>query len=148
MGKQNQLVPVGEPVEQVMIDCAGPLPRIKSGNQFLMTVMCVSTHFPEATLLRRIPAPVITKALAKFFNPFGVPKIVQTDQGANILSRTFKQTLQTLGVSQSASSAYHPEPQGTFEHWHQTLKSMVRGYCYYTGKDWHEGVPFCLLCHS
>lgn len=56
-GKPNQTIPpaplypipaIGEPFERVIIDCVGPLPRTKSGNQFLLTVMCASTNFPEA----------------------------------------------------------------------------------------------------
>nr|XP_043872779.1 uncharacterized protein LOC122761638 isoform X1 [Solea senegalensis] len=92
VGKPNQVVPpaplhpipaVGEPFERVLVDCVGPLPRTKSGNQFLLTVMCVTTRFPEAIPLRKITAPAITRALIKFFTMFGLPKVVQTDQGSN-----------------------------------------------------------------
>lgn len=154
MGKPNQGVlpaplrpipAVGEPFSHVIVDCVGPLPRTKSGNQFLLTMMCVATRFPEAIPLRKITAPTITKALLKFFTTFGLPKIVQTDQGTNFLSKTFKQTLQALGVSHSVSSAYDPESQGALERWHQTLKSMLRKYCYETGRGWDEGVPFVLF---
>ncbi len=154
VGKPNQVVhpaplqpipAVGEPFEHVLVDCVGPLPRTKAGNQFLLTVMCMSTRFPEAIPLRKITAPAITRALIKFFTTFGLPKIIQTDQGTNFMSRAFKQSLQSLGVSHSVSSAYHPESQGALERWHQTLKSMLKKYCYDTGKDWDEGVPFVLF---
>ena len=61
VGKPNQVVPpfplhpipaMGEPFEHVIIDCVGPLPRTKTGNQYMLTVMCVSTRFPEAIPLR------------------------------------------------------------------------------------------------
>ncbi|KAG7464302.1 Retrovirus-related Pol poly from transposon 297 [Solea senegalensis] len=154
VGKPNQVVPpaplhpipaVGEPFERVLVDCVGPLPRTKSGNQFLLTVMCATTRFPEAIPLRRITAPAITRALIKFFTMFGLPKVVQTDQGTNFLSRSFKQTLYALGITHSVSSAYHPQSQGALERWHQTLKSMLRKYCHDTGRDWDEGVPFTLF---
>lgn len=36
-------IPVtGEPFEHVLTDCAGPLPRTKSGSQYLLTVMCAA----------------------------------------------------------------------------------------------------------
>ena len=35
---------VGEPFSRVLIDCVGPLPKTKPGNQFLLTIMCTSTH--------------------------------------------------------------------------------------------------------
>ena len=138
VGKPNQPVPcaplqpipaVGEPFERVLVDCVGPLPKSKSGNQFLLTMMCVSTRFPEAIPLRTITAPAVTKALVKFFTTYGLPKSLQKDQGTNFLSRVFKETLQTLGILHSVSSAYHPESQGALERWHQTLKSMLKKYC-------------------
>ncbi|KAK7926200.1 hypothetical protein WMY93_008510 [Mugilogobius chulae] len=154
VGKPNQVVPpaplrpvpaVGEPFEHVIVDCVGPLPKTKSGNQFLLTIMCVTTRFPEAIPLRKITAPSVTKALTKFFTTFGLPRVVQTDQGTNFLSKTFKETLQSFGVTHSVSSAYHPESQGALERWHQTLKSMLSKFCFETGKDWDEGVPFMLF---
>lgn len=154
VGKPNQVVPpaplrpipaVGEPFEHVIIDCVGPLPKTKSGNQFLLTAMCVSTRFPEAIPLRRITAPVISKALLKFFTTYGLPRVIQSDRATNFLSKTFQQTLQSLGVSHSVSSAFHPESQGALERWHQTLKLMLSKFCFETGRDWDEGVPFVLF---
>ncbi|XDV48358.1 hypothetical protein PO909_017780 [Leuciscus waleckii] len=154
VGKPNQPVPpaplqpipvVGEPFEHVMVDCVGQLPKTKAGNQFLLTMMCVATRFPEAIPLRRITAVSVTKALVKFFTKLGLPKVVQTDQGTNFLSKVFKQTLSSLGIAHSVSSAYHPESQGALERWHQMLKSMLKKYCHETCKDWDEGVPFVLF---
>lgn len=87
----------------------------------------------------------MTKTLTKFFTTFGLPKVVQTDQVTNFISRVFRQTLSALGVTHSVSSAYHPESQGALERWHQTLKSMLRKCCFETGKEWDEGVPFVLF---
>lgn len=91
----------------------GPFPKIRSGNQYLVTIMCASTCFPEAVPLRKITAPVIMRALIKkCFTTFALPKVVQTDQGTHFLSRTFRQTLESLNIQHSMWSAYHPESQG------------------------------------
>uniref|UniRef100_A0AAQ4PMW8 Gypsy retrotransposon integrase-like protein 1 n=1 Tax=Gasterosteus aculeatus aculeatus TaxID=481459 RepID=A0AAQ4PMW8_GASAC len=153
-GKPNQVVPpaplcpipaVGEPFERVLVDCVGPLPRAKSGCQYLLTIMCVATRFPEAIPLRNITAKTVTKALTKFFTTFGLPKTVQTDQGSNFMSRVFRTSLKALGVAHVVASAYHPESQGALERWHQTLKSALRKYCTETGKEWDDGVPLVLF---
>ncbi|KAK7166228.1 hypothetical protein R3I93_006107 [Phoxinus phoxinus] len=153
-GKPNQVVPpaplcpipaVGEPFERVLVDCVGPLPRAKSGCQYLLTIMCVATRFPEAIPLRNITAKTVTKTLTKFFTTFGLPRTVQTDQGSNFLSRVFRTSLKALGVSHVVSSAYHPESQGALERWHQTLKSALRKYCIETGNEWDDGVPLVLF---
>ena len=57
VGKPNQTIPKAqlqpipasdEPFSRILIDCVGPLPRTKSGNEYLLTIMCTSTRFPEA----------------------------------------------------------------------------------------------------
>ena len=70
VGKPNQTLPKAplqpipafeEPFSRVIIDCVGPLPKTKYGNQYLLTVMCASTRFPEAIPLSNISAKTIVK---------------------------------------------------------------------------------------
>lgn len=154
VGKPNQVIPpaplcpipvMGEPFERIIVDCVGPLPKTKTGNQFLLTVMCASTRFPEAIPLRRITTPIITKALVKFFSLFGLPKVVQTDQGTNFMSKAFAQALRTLNIKHVTSSPYHPESQGALERFHQTMKSMLRKHCHESERDWDDSVPLVMF---
>ena len=118
VGKSNQTIPKAqlqpipafdEPFSRILIDCVGPLPRTKSGNEYLLTIMCTSTRFPEAIPLRNIKTKSIVKALIKFFTFVGLPKSVQSDQGSNFMSGIFQQATHELGIKQYRSSAYHPE---------------------------------------
>ena len=129
---------------KVIVDCVGPLPRTKSGNQYILPIMCASTHFPEAIPIRRITTPIIVKALIKFFTLVGLPRSIQSDQGSNFTSRIFKQVMQQLGITNNKSSAYHPQSQGALERFHQTMKTMMRTYCY-EHKNWDEGIPLLLF---
>lgn len=61
VGKPNQSIPKAplqpipafeEPFSRIIIDCVDPLPRTRSGNQYLLTIMCASTRFPEAIPLK------------------------------------------------------------------------------------------------
>lgn len=153
-GKPNQTVPpaplhpipvIGEPFERIILDCVGPLPKTKSGHKYLLTIMCSATRYPEAFPLRSLKAKPVIKALLRFFSTFGLPKVVQTDQGSNFLSRLFKQVLKQLSITHITSSAYHPESQGALERFHQTLKSMFRTYCYDSAKEWDDGLPLLLF---
>ena len=82
VGKPNQTIPKAqlqpipafdEPFSRILIDCVGPLPRTKSGNEYLLTIMCTSTRFPEAIPLRNIKTKSIVKALIKLFTFVGLP---------------------------------------------------------------------------
>ena len=154
VGKPNQTIPKAqlqpipafdEPFSRILIDCVGPLPRTKSGNEYLLTIMCTSTRFPEAIPLRNIKTKSIVKDLIKFFTFVGLPKSVQSDQGSNFMSGIFQQVMHELGIKQYRSSAYHPESQGALERFHQTLKNMIRSYCFDTEKDWDEGIHLLLF---
>ena len=106
-GKPNQNIPQAplnpipafdEPFSHIIIDCVGPLPKTKSQNEYLLTIMCSSTRFPEAIPLRSIKTNAILKALIKFFTLFGLPKSIQSDQGTNFMAHAFQQVMNQLGI--------------------------------------------------
>lgn len=153
-GKPNQKIPpallcpipvISDPFERLIVDCVGPLPKAKSGHQYILTIMCAATRFPEVVPLRTLKAKVVVKELLKFCTTFGLPKVIQSDQGSNFTSKVFKQALEKLGINHQTSTAYHPESQGALERFHQTLKTMLRRYCEETGGDWVEGLPFMMF---
>ena len=92
-----------EPFSRIIIDCVGPLPKTKSGCQYLLTIMCASTLFPEAIPLRNIKTKTTVKALVKFFTFVGLPRSVQSDQGSNFMSGIFQQVMHELGIKQYKS---------------------------------------------
>ena len=154
VGKPNQIIPKAplqpivvpqEPFEKIVIDCVGPLPKTKSGNQYLLTLMCATTRYPDAIPLKNISAKNIVKHILRYFTNFGIPKVIQTDRGTNFTSDLFSNVLKELGIKQSLSSAYHPESQGILERWHQTFKSMLKKFCLESSLDWDEGVNYLLF---
>ena len=136
---------ISQPFEHLIIDCVGPLPGSKSGSNYLLTVMSQSTRYPAAYPLRTITAKSVVKALTQFISTFGIPKVVQSDQGSNFSSHLFAQVLKQLRVKHNQASAYHAQSQGALERFHQTLKSLLRGYCVELNQDWEEGLPRLLL---
>ncbi len=153
-GKPNQkmkpvpLFPIPameQPFQHLLVDCVGPLPPSKSGSVYLLTVMCQSTRYPAAYPLRSITTRSVVKALSQFISIFGIPKVIQSDQGTNFTSNMFQEVLRQLCIKHNRSTAYHPESQGALERFHQTLKSLLRAYCTELKGDWEEGLPWLLL---
>ena len=152
-GKPNQGIKPGplhpipvmsEPLAKVIIDVVGLLPKTRGGNEYMLTIMCTTTRYPEAIPLRRITSKSIIPILTRFFTQFGLPRVVQSDQGSNFTSAIFQQVMATLGIKQYLASAYHPESQGALERFHQTLKSMLTKFCLENTCDWDEGIPYVL----
>ena len=77
VGKPNQTIPKAqlqpipafdEPFSRILMNCVGPLPRTKSGNEYLLTIMCTSTGFPEAIPLRNMKTKVNSQSSYKIFH--------------------------------------------------------------------------------
>ncbi|XP_068209250.1 uncharacterized protein [Palaemon carinicauda] len=134
--------------EKVILDCVGPLPKSKKQNQYLMTVMCSSIRYPDAIPMRNISAKTLIPHLVNIFTQYGIPRIVQTDQGTNFTSTLFQEVMKVMGIKHSMSTVYHPQSQGCLERFHQTLKEGLTKFCEETGKDWEEGLPFVLYADS
>lgn len=153
-GKPNQhgkpaplqpIVAVGEPFAHLIVDCVGPLPPSKSGCKYLLTVMCQSTQYPAAYPLCSITTRAVVRVLTQFISVFGIPRVIQSNQGSNFSSHMFGQVLKLLRVKHSRSSAYHVQSQGALERFHQTLKSLLCGFCTELDADWEEGLPWLML---
>jgi hypothetical protein len=154
VGKPNQvikpapLIPipaVGNPFDSIIIDCVGPLPKTKSGNCYLLTIMDSVTRFPEAIPLRKITTKFVVDALIQFFTRMGLAKEIRSDQGSNFTSGLFQEVLRELGIKHKVSSAYRPQTQGALERFHQTLKTMLKTYCHDNASDWDKGVDLLLF---
>ncbi|XP_066983831.1 uncharacterized protein [Macrobrachium rosenbergii] len=132
VGKPNQVIPkaplcpipvVSEPFKEIIIDVVGPLPRTRSGNEYIFTMMDKMSRYPEAIPLRSIKSVKIVEVLINFFTRFGMPKVVQSDCGTNFVSKYFKEKMAELGIKHVTSSPYHPESQGALER-----KTKIRNF--------------------
>ena len=98
MGKPNQVIPKAplqpitvphKPFEKIIIDCVRPLPRPKKGNEYLLTIMCPTTRFPEAIPPKNIFARNIANHLLRMFTVYGIPKEIQSDRGTKFYKYSF-----------------------------------------------------------
>ena len=55
-----------EPFQKVVIDCVGPLPKTKRGNEYILTLMDPATRYPEAIPIKNISAKTIVRHLLNF----------------------------------------------------------------------------------
>lgn len=154
VGKPNQTIPpaplipipaFGNPFDSIIVDCVGPLPKTRSGNYYLLTIMDSVTRFPEAIPLKRITSKNVVSALTQFFTRMGLARVIRSDQGSNFTSGLFQEVLKELGIKHKISSAYHPQSQGALERFHQTFKTMLKSFCYDHETDWDKGVDMLLF---
>ena len=155
VGKPNQKIPpaklypipaVGDPFSEIQVDFVGPLPKTTSGKQYLLTIMCKVTRYPEAIPLSSTRTVNVIKALRTFFGSVGLPTIIQSDNDSSFTSESFKQFLSEHAIEQVLATPYRPQSQGALERYHQTLKSMLKKFCLANAHSWDTYVPYLLFC--
>lgn len=139
---------ISEPFSRIAIDIVGPLPVCpKSGNRFILTVLDLATHYPEAIPLPDHTAQRVATALAGVFSHFGFPEECLSDLGTEFMSELMQIFLQDFKISQIRCSAYHPETNGACERFHRTLKSMIRSLTQEFKDGWDECLSWILFAY-
>ena len=136
---------VKEPFHEVLIDIVGPLPKTKSGNTCILTILDRTTRYPEAIPLRTFKAEKVVKVLIEYFARFGLPEVIQSDCGTNFTSKYFSDKMKELQIRHVTSSPYHPESQGSIERFHQTLKTLLKKYSGEESENWDQELPYLLF---
>jgi len=140
---------ISEPWSRVAIDIVGPLPVCpKSGNRFILTCMDLATHYPESIALKQHTAEVVANALSQIFSHFGFPEEILSDQGTEFTSELTQLFTYQFGITQICCSPYHPETNGSCEHFHRTLKSMLRAMVDNFSDSWCECLPWALFAYQ
>ncbi|XP_068209223.1 uncharacterized protein [Palaemon carinicauda] len=132
------------PFERIIIDCVGPMPRTKQGNEYLLTVLCPTTRYPIAVPIKNINAKTIIDQLVKIFTTYGFPKTLQCDRGTNFTSKLFQQAMREFNIHNIYTSAYHPRSNGALERVHQTIKNLLRKYMQETSEQWDRDIDLLM----
>lgn len=133
---------------QVAIDIIGPLPVCKeSGNRYILTVLDLCTHFPEAVPLKRHTAADVAQALGTVFSRFGFPQEILSDQGSDFMSELMQVFLNDFAINHVRTSPYHPQTNGACERFNGTLKTMLRSLSEQFPDSWDTALPWVLFAY-
>ncbi|GFO21463.1 Pol polyprotein [Plakobranchus ocellatus] len=130
-------------MEKVHLDFLGPLPKTKSGNEYVLLIVDQFIKWVECFPLPSQTAEVTASiAVREFFSRFGCPLHIFTDQGRNFESNLFKMECESVHIHKCRTTPYHPSSNGQVERYNRTLLNAVR--CYLNGRQdrWDECVPY------
>ncbi|KAJ8651514.1 hypothetical protein O0I10_012927 [Lichtheimia ornata] len=88
-----------------------------TGNNFLMVLVAVCTRF---CILRALPdksSDTLVKALVQIFCDFGIPRILQSDNGGEFKNAFMRKLARSLGFHQRFTTPYHRSANGIAERW-------------------------------
>ena len=117
---------------------------LQNNNRYLLVVQDYFTKWADAIPIPDKTSRRISSELVKLFSTLGSPQVLHSDQGRNFESALLAQTLQAFAISQSRTSAYHPQGDRLVECFSQSLLQLLRMH----GKLQEEWEPFCLYCYS
>ena len=103
------------PMNRIAVDIVGPLTTSKRGNQYIMTMFCPFSHWPEAFPLARTTAEEVITCLKKHISVHSVPAEILSDRGKNFMSQKVKEFLTKMGTRKTQTSPYKPSSNGSVE---------------------------------
>ena len=120
--------------------------RSYHNNQYLFVIQDYFTKWADAIPLPYQTALCITNALGKVFTDYGLPDIIDLDQGRTFESSILRQALEAFGVAKSRTTVYHPQGDGMVERFNWSLLQMLRAYVQGQA-DWEWHLPLALYTY-
>jgi len=109
------------PWSRIHVDFAGPV----SGHTYLVIVDAYS-KFPEIVKMNNITSTATIKVLRQMFSRYGVPEMVVSDNGPQLVSQEFEQFCTMNGIVHRTSAVYKPATNGQAERVVQILKTAIK----------------------
>jgi transposase InsO family protein len=124
-GVQVPLPAVG-PFERWAADFISMPESYQSKYRWILTIIDHCTSWPVAVPMKEATAGAISDALLEHvITPFGVPKELLTDRGANFMSSGLKRFLKTGKIKKLNTSGYHPRTNGKSERYNGILEAAL-----------------------
>jgi len=116
-----------KPFEKVFMDIVGTLPQSYSGNSYILTMLDDFSKFAWASPMKDHEANTVSQHfVTQFVCLHGQPQTLVTDGGTEFLSKVFKEVCKLLKISQTSTTPYHPQSNGSLERSRRTLGECLR----------------------
>ena len=86
--------------------------------------------------------------MEKVYARFGLPDKIISDQDPRFQANSLQALCKRLGITQSFSTAYHPQSDGTTERYNQEISTYLSIYCTGNPSSWSENLPLLEFTHN
>ena len=129
--------------EKLSIDLAGPHPRSKKGNVYILTVVCPFSKWCECIPLRNKEAVTVARALVEqVFCRYGMPFALLSDRGGEVDGHVMREVCRLLQIDKLRALSYHPACNSACERMHRTLNSLTEKVVSSRQTEWGEHLPY------
>ena len=144
--KQSVHTPSGHllasrPLQVIAIDF-DKLEMSSDGRENVLVITDVFTKFTQAVPTKSQDALTVAKALVQhWFQRYGVPERIHSDQGRNFESALIATLCQMYGTLKSRTTAYNPAGNGQCERFNSTMHNLLRKLATEQKSRWPDHLP-------
>ena len=136
-------IPLTHLFDVFSIDFAGPLPKTKNGNQYVLIAVEHLTGWPMACPTRDSTSSAVIEFLQNhLIHAFGPPSSIISDNATCFAADATREFLAHHGIKWRPVLAYAPMSNGRAERMVGTIKRSLGKTAYRNRKKWDEEVPF------
>ena len=134
------------PHQIVEMDIVGPLPRSRSGHNYLLTFIDHLTGWADAFPISHKTGSKVANVLPQCYLPqYGLPEVILSDNGLEFCNAEVHGLLRQYGIKHKKSTIYHPQSNGRVERYHRFLKSILRKFTCSSGSSWIDRIGPALM---
>jgi hypothetical protein len=129
------------PWDHVQVDLIGPLPKSNQGHGWILTCVDVFTGYVVLRSMKSKSEEDTATALWSIFCEYGLPRIMQSDQGSEFVNKIVGALCEVYGVTHRLITAYHPQANGTVERKNKEVSKVLKKFMVNATAFWHEWLP-------
>ena len=119
-------IDASRPLELLCIDYT-KLDKSINGKENVLVMIDAYSKFTVAVVTKDQTANTVVKTpISQWFNKYGFPERIHSDQGKNFLSSIVEETCQYYGITKYRTTPYHPSGNGIVERFNRTLHNLIR----------------------
>ena len=138
---------VPHPFHTINIDVKGPLPVSPSGNQYIISIICVKTNWVEAYAVKQQTMEVIRECLVDMITKHGVPRVIVCDQGSVFTSAAFTKLMTQWGIQCKPHAPYAHWLSGAVERFHRSIGEILKHYLNAYKNNWDDQLAFAIFAY-
>lgn len=129
------------PFDHIGMDFLGPLPETINDNRYILVVVDLCTKFTIAKALPNKQSDTVAYALMEIYGNFGIPAVVQSDNGREFKNQVMDTISRSLGVEHRYSTAFHARGNGASESAVKNVLNTLRKMADNNQDSWDRILP-------
>ena len=136
------------PWDHIAIDLITPVPNSKDGYNTILTIICMMTKFAILRPLKNKAMTTVATSLWEVFSIFGIPKIMQSDNGAEFVNEVVQELVRLNGIDHRTITPYNPKANGAVERVNATVENMIMKEVRGAMHEWSDYLPYLQLAYN